>query len=92
MAFVAGTHWVWEITNMLLRGSAEYHPTVKEAQMLEMTGTSSAENLSSPRVFNTHLMFRHLPKDFIERLSVDNVFVFNIYVYQSLKRNQSSKH
>lgn len=63
----AGTHWVWELTNMLLRGSTEYHQTVKEAQMLELTGPQGSENLSSPRVFNSHLRFRQLPKDMISR-------------------------
>lgn len=63
----AGTHWVWEITNMLLRGSAEYHPSVKEAQMMELKGSSGADQLTSPRVFNTHLRFRQLPTDMINR-------------------------
>jgi len=63
----AGTHWVWEITNMLLRNSAEYHPTVKEEQMIELKGAQGADQLPSPRVFNTHLRFRQLPNDMIKR-------------------------
>lgn len=63
----AGTHWVWEITNMLLRGSAEYHPSKKQVQMLELKGFSGADQMMSPRVFNTHLRFRQLPTDMIKR-------------------------
>lgn len=63
----AGTHWVWEITNMLLQGSAEYHKAMKEAQMLELTGASGVDSLETPNVFNTHLRFRQLPKDFKDK-------------------------
>ncbi|XP_052776756.1 sulfotransferase 1C2-like [Mya arenaria] len=63
----AGTHWVWEMTTMLLRGTAEYHASMKEAQMIELTGASAAANIPSPRVFNTHLLFRQLPTDAFKR-------------------------
>lgn len=65
----AGTHWVWEITNMLLQGTAEYHKSMKEAQMLEFTGVTGVDAIPSPRVFNTHLRFRQLPSDMINRRS-----------------------
>ena len=52
---------------MLLQGSAEYHESTKEVQMLELTGSQGSENLPSPRVFNTHLYFRQLPQDMISR-------------------------
>ncbi|KAL3868682.1 hypothetical protein ACJMK2_041460 [Sinanodonta woodiana] len=63
----AGTHWVWEIANMLLTKSLEYHEKPKEAMMMEMVETSQLEDLPSPRIFNTHLRFRHLPEDIISR-------------------------
>lgn len=63
----AGTHWVWEMTNMLLRGSADYHPSMKEAQMMELSDVTAMADLTSPRVFNTHLRFRQLPKDMLSR-------------------------
>ena len=62
-----GTHWVWELCNMLLQGSAEYHESTKEVQMLELTGSRGSEDLPSPRVFNTHLLFRQLPRSMISR-------------------------
>ena len=58
---------MWEMTNMLLQGSAEYHKSVKEEQMIELKGATGADQLTSPRVFNTHLRFRQLPKDMIKR-------------------------
>ncbi|KAH3698263.1 sulfotransferase 1C2-like [Dreissena polymorpha] len=63
----AGTHWVWEITNMLLRGSAEYHTSMKEELMLELTGSDVIGELTPPRVFNSHLRFRQLPKEMISK-------------------------
>lgn len=67
---------------MLLRGSAEYHPAVKELQMLEMTGSKGTEDLPSPRVFNTHLRFRHLPKDMINRCGKASYLLpFVLYTY-----------
>ena len=35
--------------------------------MMELTDPQSYKDLSSPRVFNTHLRFRHLPRDMISR-------------------------
>lgn len=55
---------------MLLKGSSEYHKSMKEAQMLELTGTSGSDGIPSPRVFNTHLRFRQLPSDMIKRLCI----------------------
>ena len=52
---------------MLMRGTTEYHQEMKEAQMMELTDPQSYKDLSSPRVFNTHLRFRHLPRDMISR-------------------------
>ncbi|KAL4235901.1 sulfotransferase 1 [Mactra antiquata] len=63
----AGTHWVWEMTNMLLRQTTDYHQSMKEAQMIELTETSVIDKLDSPRVLNTHLPFDKLPTDMIKR-------------------------
>ncbi|OWF54960.1 sulfotransferase 1A1-like [Mizuhopecten yessoensis] len=59
----AGTHWMWEIVNMLLRGSAEYDKTVKEENMIDFHFPKEFENLESPRVFNSHFTWRHLPTE-----------------------------
>ncbi|XP_060065089.1 sulfotransferase 1C2-like [Ylistrum balloti] len=63
----AGTHWMWEIVNMLLKGSAEYDKTVKEENMLDFHFPSEFDDLKSPRVFNSHFTWRHLPREVHEK-------------------------
>lgn len=63
----AGTHWVWEIVNMLLRGAAEYDKTIKEENMIDFHFPSEFSNLKSPRVLNTHFTWRHLPSEIHEK-------------------------
>ena len=62
--FWPGTHWVWEIIVMLLKGSAEYHPLTREHAFLDIIDDlSSLDSLPSPRVFNTHVPYRWLPRE-----------------------------
>lgn len=65
----AGTHWVWEISKMLTRGKPEYDPLPKESSMLEFHYPEEFEEMTSPRVLNTHLWYKHLPKKAIEKSS-----------------------
>ncbi|XP_055998669.1 sulfotransferase 6B1-like isoform X2 [Ostrea edulis] len=58
-----GTHWVWEIIGMLLKGKAEYQPLAREHLFLDSVEPSSLDSLPSPRVFSTHLPFRWLPQE-----------------------------
>ncbi|KAK3102239.1 hypothetical protein FSP39_009838 [Pinctada imbricata] len=57
----AGTHWVWEMTKMLLKGEAEYDPSPKEVAMLEFHPLDLFENMARPRVLNTHNTVPDLP-------------------------------
>lgn len=62
--FWPGTHWVWEIIVMLLQGRAEYHPMTREHAFLDIIDDlSSLDSLPSPRVFNTHVPYRWLPRE-----------------------------
>ena len=47
---------------MLLKGKAETIPVPKEATMLEAHPQSDLVNLPSPRVLNSHLYLRLLPR------------------------------
>ncbi|GFO08647.1 sulfotransferase family cytosolic 1b member 1 [Plakobranchus ocellatus] len=59
----AGTHWVWEIARYLLAGATTGVPLAeKDNCMIEWMPASSLDNLPSPRVLNTHLLFRQLPR------------------------------
>ncbi|KAJ8308487.1 hypothetical protein KUTeg_013361 [Tegillarca granosa] len=62
-----GTHWLWEITSMLLNGKAEHIDTVKEKFELEFLPQSAYNSISSPRVLNSHLYFKQLPTDTINK-------------------------
>jgi hypothetical protein len=48
---------------MLLKGKAEYHPKTREHLFLDSVDPALLDSLPSPRVFNTHLLFRWLPQD-----------------------------
>lgn len=63
----SGTHWLWEITSMLVQGKAERIDAIKEWNMLEGMRQQAFDSLPSPRILNTHVYFRHLPKDFKNR-------------------------
>ncbi|XP_055997943.1 uncharacterized protein LOC125647318 [Ostrea edulis] len=63
----AGTHWTWEIINMLLQQSAEYHSKEKDTHMLEFHTPEVLESWTSPRVFNTHLRPNNLPDQFFKK-------------------------
>ncbi|CAI9740423.1 estrogen sulfotransferase-like [Octopus vulgaris] len=61
----SGTHWMWEVTSMILRRKAERIGGVKEEMMLEVIPQPQLENIESPRVLNTHILPSVLPSDVI---------------------------
>ncbi|CAL1547834.1 unnamed protein product [Lymnaea stagnalis] len=64
----SGTHWLWEVTHMLLNQTTEYEKRVKEQVMLEFAGALEAvEKEPSPRILNSHLVFPHLPLEVITK-------------------------
>ncbi|XP_060569225.1 sulfotransferase 1A1-like [Ruditapes philippinarum] len=62
----SGTHWVWEITCMLIQGRADTIPKSKSKNMLEHQTAEFLEKVESPRVLNSHLNIKHLPKQIFE--------------------------
>ncbi|XP_063429481.1 sulfotransferase 1B1-like [Mytilus trossulus] len=63
----SGTHWLWEVVSMLKQQKAERIDAIKEWNMLEGIQQANFDSLPSPRIMNTHIYFRHLPKDFKNR-------------------------
>ncbi|KAK3775707.1 hypothetical protein RRG08_050542 [Elysia crispata] len=63
----SGSHWFYEILNMLLMGKAEYLPRGKAADMIDANSPDQVEGIRSPRVLNTHVRFRYLPREAIEK-------------------------
>ncbi|XP_070206119.1 sulfotransferase 6B1-like [Littorina saxatilis] len=64
-----GTHWMWEVTQMLTKGKAEHDCRPKEMVMLEFNPMEDFESVPSPRVINSHLFPRHLPKEVVTKRS-----------------------
>ncbi|XP_076115886.1 sulfotransferase 1B1-like [Mytilus galloprovincialis] len=63
----SGTHWVNEVTNMLIRNKTELDTSSKISTMLEVIPDLSVlDALPSPRLLNTHCSFKYLPKKHIE--------------------------
>lgn len=56
------THWLWEITHMLLSQEDQYTEKTKETAFLEFVDDwSNIEKIPSPRLLNTHVPYRWLP-------------------------------
>lgn len=62
---LSGTHWSWEIINMILKGKATLSPMLKIETMIEcVVDINNMKGLESPRILDTHLPVRLLPKKF----------------------------
>ncbi|XP_071086077.1 sulfotransferase 1 family member D1-like [Haliotis cracherodii] len=58
----SGTHWAWEILNMIVAGKAEYAKHWQNSALLELRTEEELEKLTSPRIFHTHLLPRQMPE------------------------------
>ena len=69
MSIITGTHWTWEIVNMLLTQNDEYTDKTKETAFLEFVDDlNKVEHISSPRILNTHVPYGWLPNQHIEKM------------------------
>ncbi|XP_046557575.1 sulfotransferase 1C2-like [Haliotis rubra] len=59
----SGTHWVWEIVNMIVAGKAEYAKHWQNQAFLEFRSEAELDEIPSPRIFFTHLLPRQMPKE-----------------------------
>ncbi|XP_076472885.1 sulfotransferase 1C2-like [Babylonia areolata] len=71
-----GTHWLWEVSSMLLRGRAEYASLPKEQLMMEFVDVKKLQQMPSPRILNTHLPFSMLP---VQEMKAKGVKVLHVY-------------
>ncbi|CAC5414464.1 SULT1 [Mytilus coruscus] len=59
----SGTHWTYEIVNMLLRNTTELDKNSKIQAMLEAVDDLSVlDSVPSPRIMDTHCLFKYIPK------------------------------
>ncbi|XP_033754209.1 sulfotransferase 1C2-like [Pecten maximus] len=63
----SGTHWVWEITNMLTTGKLDYLTRPKESAMMEFHYPEEFDEMPSRRILNTHFPLRLLPTEVKEK-------------------------
>ncbi|XP_067668063.1 uncharacterized protein [Haliotis asinina] len=63
----SGTHWTWEILNMIVAGKAEYAKHWKNSAALERMTEEGMEELASPRIIQTHLLPSQMPEMLWER-------------------------
>ncbi|KAL8613776.1 hypothetical protein ACOMHN_029633 [Nucella lapillus] len=71
----SGTHFLWEVTCMLVAGKAEYEKRSKVFSMMEAMPFEDFDSAPSPRILNTHLPIRFLPQQIKEK----KVKVINVY-------------
>ncbi|XP_046568571.1 sulfotransferase 1A1-like [Haliotis rubra] len=63
----AGTHWLFEVLRVLLRGSCDGGGMEKDDFMIEMVPQDQLAKKPSPRILNTHVQFTSLPKEIHKR-------------------------
>ncbi|XP_067673857.1 sulfotransferase 1B1-like [Haliotis asinina] len=63
----SGTHWLWEVTNMVMNGRAEYSKDRNDVGMLDFIHRDNIDNLTSPRILNTHFRPCHLPRQVVTK-------------------------
>ncbi|XP_067671923.1 sulfotransferase 1A1-like isoform X2 [Haliotis asinina] len=63
----SGTHWIWEMTRLLVAGKLDRDDISKGTAMMEFINEDEYKDLPSPRVLNTHLLFSELPKQVKEK-------------------------
>lgn len=63
----SGTHWIWEMTNMLNLHTSKPLKGIKEELFLEIIPEKFIERFSSPRVLNTHILPYLVPPGIISK-------------------------
>ncbi|XP_045173115.1 sulfotransferase 1B1-like [Mercenaria mercenaria] len=58
-----GTNWLWEMLMMVMIKSGQVTGGSKGHGMIEAMPIEVTENLPSPRILNTHLKIKYLPKE-----------------------------
>lgn len=57
-----GTHWAWEVINMILRKDGQISKLGKKSTFLELGLGQLMDGIPSPRVLSSHMWFDYLPK------------------------------
>lgn len=62
-----GTHWMWEWMRLLQTGTTEVDDADKDVAMFELNCHGELDTMPSPRVLNSHLVYRLLPSEVTQK-------------------------
>eukprot|EP00106_Octopus_bimaculoides_P023352 XP_014790794.1 PREDICTED: sulfotransferase 1C4-like [Octopus bimaculoides] len=62
----AGSHWMFEVANMILKENSERVPMIKEELTLDYAPVENLDSAESPRLLNTHLPIDFLPPELLK--------------------------
>ncbi|XP_029634473.2 sulfotransferase 1A2-like [Octopus sinensis] len=62
----AGSHWMFEVVNMILKENSERVPMIKEEMVLDYAPVENLDSAESPRLLNTHLSIDFLPPELLK--------------------------
>ena len=65
--YIRGIHRTSEVIHMLLPGKIEYNTEPQINSMLPFQTPERMDQLPSPRIINSHMYFRHLPRDILKK-------------------------
>ena len=65
--YFTGTHWMAEMTPMIVNGVAKYKTTSAYATCLSFHSPEEFAEFPRPRVLNTHLPPEYMPKQILEK-------------------------
>ena len=60
--YFSGTNWLWEMLKLMANGTSKFTGETKLVGMLEAKPLSVLDDMLSPRVLNTHIKIKYLPK------------------------------
>ncbi|XP_046551324.1 sulfotransferase 1B1-like [Haliotis rubra] len=63
----SGTHWTWEILNMIVKGEAKYTEHWLGSSYIDQRNEDVIDAIASPRILTTHMIPRILPRAIWER-------------------------
>merc|ERR1712137_133126 len=62
-----GTNWLWEMLNMMVNKTSNVGGGNKGDGMMEARPLAVLDDLTSPRILNTHVKVQYLPKEAVEK-------------------------
>ena len=65
---ISGTHWVFEIINLLIHDAVTDPMKAKDDRFVEVDGIEKLDALQSPRIINSHLPRKFVPDHILQNV------------------------